>query len=242
MNKLIALVFSLSLAVMVSADEFNVPPPPGQWPNLQGERGGMRGNRERGGMRGNRGGNRNGKRGGMWGNARGMESMRLMGSMRRILAFETIREKFPEESAALDKAMLENEQKYVELAKKAGTELQTTLECNLIKLRLADAAGYDAAIKAIKADPRTGLPKLLELAKAKNIELLPQRKITMNEGRNKEVPSSNRDIKRPDFRKLRAQFPEEMKKYEELRQQDPAKARQMLTELMQRTDGKSEKK
>ena len=240
MNKFIALVFSLSLAVMVSADEFNVPPPPGQ--NFQGNRGGMRGNRGgmRGGMRGgNRGGMR-GNRGGMRGNM--MESMRLMGSMQRILAFETVREKFPEESAALDKVMLENEQKYAELAKKAGTELQTSLECNLIKLRLADTAGYDAAIKAIKADPRTGLPKLLELAKAKKIELVPQRKITMNEGRNKEVPSSNRDIKRPDFRKLRAQFPEEMKKYEELRQQDPAKARQMLTELMQRTNEKSEKK
>ena len=57
MNKFIALVFSLSLAVMVSADEFNVPPPPGQ--NFQGNRSGMHGNRERGGMRGKRGGNGN---------------------------------------------------------------------------------------------------------------------------------------------------------------------------------------
>ena len=195
----------------------------------------------RGNMRGERG-MRNG-RGNMRGDRRNMmENMRLMGSMQRILAFESVREKFPAESTELDKAMLETEQKYAELAKKAGVELQTSLECNLIKLRLADTTGYDAAIKAIKENPRTGITKLLELAKAKNIVLIPQHKISMNEGRSREVPSSNRDIKRPDFRKLRAQYPEEMKQYDDLRRQDPEKARKLLTDIMKRMNKNSEKK
>ena len=81
----------------------------------------------RGNMRGERG-MRNG-RGNMRGDRRNMmENMRLMGSMQRILAFESVREKFPAESTELDKAMLETEQKYAELAKKAGVELKTSLE------------------------------------------------------------------------------------------------------------------
>ena len=241
MYKFFALLTSFILsAFAVIAEETDLPPAPRQWQNFRGGRGDMRGGR--GNMRGGRGDMRGG-RGNMRGDRRNMmESMRLMGSVQRILAFESIREKFPAESTALDKIMLETEQKYADLAKKSGVELQTSLECNLIKLRLADTAGYDAAMKAVKADPRTGITKLLELAKAKNIVLIPQRKISMNEGRNREVPSSNRDIMRPDFRKLRAQYPEEMKQYDALRRQDPAKARQLLTDMMKRMNKDSGKK
>ena len=165
-----------------------------------------------------------------------------MSSAQRIIAFETTREKFPKESAELDKLILETEQKYTELAKKSGTELPISIEAQLIKLRNADPAGYTEAFKAVKENPRSGLRKVLELAKKHKIQLTPQRRIGMQEGRNIPAPSANRAIQRPDFRKLRAQYPEEMKKYEAMRQENPEQARQMLTEMMKRLNTESEKK
>ena len=172
-----------------------------------------------------------------------MEIMPLFSSVNRIMAFENIRSKFPKECAELNKTILETEQKYADLAKKAEVEFPASLESRLIKLQIADPAGYDEAIKAVKENPRTGLTKLNELAKKHKIELVaPRRRIEMRDGRNVEQPSANRNIQRPDFRKLRSKFPEEMKQYEEMRGKDPAKARQMLTNMVNRLNETSEKK
>ena len=164
--------------------------------------------------------------------------MPLMSSASRIIAIETAREKFPAESAELDKSILAAEEKYAELAKNAGTELQPTLELNLLKLRNADPAGYAEAIKALKENIRTGAPKLAELAKKHNIELVPRRNISMREGRNIPAPSANRNINRVSISKLRSNFPEEMKKYDELKTSNPEEAKKLLSELVKRSEAK----
>ena len=142
------------------------------------------------------------------------------------------KEKFPKETAELDKAILDAETKYAELAKKAEVEFPASLENNLLKLRAADTAAYTAAIKAIKENPRQNFNQLLELAKKHNIELFPARRMPMREGRN---------VNRPDFRKLRKEFPEEMKQYNELRNSDPAKAREFLQGLVKRSQEAKDK-
>lgn len=235
------LVLMLVSAACIAAEDFPPQNNSTRWQNFGGERG-NRGNRggnrsgNRGDRRGSRGGNRNGSRGNF------MELMPLLSSSQRIIAFETTRQKFPKESAELDKFILETEQKYAELAKKSGTELPFSVEIQLIKLRNADPAGYAEAFKAVRENPRSGLRKILELAKKHNIQLTPQRKIGMQEARNIPAPSANRSIQRPDFRKLRTKYPEDMKKYEALRQEKPEQARQMLTEMMKRLNAESEKK
>ena len=176
----------------------------------------------------------------------GMGAMMQMGQWmsvaQRVLAFEAIREKFPKETAELDKAILESEAKYAELAKKAEIEVPASLEGNLLKLRAADTAAYTAAIKAIKENPRQNFSKLVELAKKHNIELFPARKMPMREGRNVEAPNKSRNVNRPDFKKLQKDFPEEMKKYNELKKDDPAKARELLKELVKRAESGKDKK
>ena len=203
-------------------------------------RGGRNWNRE---GRGGRNWNREG-RGGMGGFNR--ESMMQMGQWmtvaQRVLAFESIREKFPKETAELDKALLESEAKYAELAKKAEVEVPASLESNLLKLRAADAAAYTAAIKAIKENPRQNFPKLQELAKKHNIELFPARRMQMREGRNIEAPNKSRDAQLPRMGQLRKKYPEEMKKYNELKSSDPAKAKELLVELMKRAESEKNKK
>lgn len=254
-EKISKIFFLLILALcstVCSADDTGEANNNGNWQNYGGE---QRNRNWNGNNNRNRSGNRNGSRNGNNRNRnrgerngnrmnRGnfMELMPLMSSAPRIIAFETIRQKFPEESAKLDKIILETEEKYAELAKKSETELPVSIEVGLIKLRNADPAGYAEAFKAVKNDPRNGLRKLLELAKKHNIALTRQPRIGMKEGRNVQTPAANRNIQRPDFRKLRSKFPEEMKKYEAMRQENPTQARKLLTDMMQRLNGDSAKK
>lgn len=255
-EKISKIFFLLILALcstVCSADDTGEANNNGNWQNYGGE---QRNRNWNGNNNRNRSGNRNGSRNGNNNRNRNrgernghrmnrgnfMELMPLMSSAPRIIAFETIRQKFPEESAKLDKIILETEEKYAELAKKSETELPVSIEVGLIKLRNADPAGYAEAFKAVKNDPRNGVRKLLELAKKHNITLTRQPRIGMKEGRNVQTPAANRNIQRPDFRKLRSKFPEEMKKYEAMRQENPAQARQLLTDMMQRLNGDSAKK
>ena len=127
------------------------------------------------------------------------------------------------------------------LAKKAEITIPASLETNLLKLRTADTAAYTATLKEIKENPRN-FNKLLELAKKHNIELFPARRMPMRDGRNVEAPNRSRDNMRPNFNKLRKDYPEEMKKYNELRSSDPAKARAFLQDLIKRSQEANNKK
>ena len=152
------------------------------------------------------------------------------GAFERIIAEEELRSKFPAEYAEIDKAMAELEKKQTELAAKAKVTLPATMENNLRKLRLTDPQGYSAAVNTLKSDRRSGFTKLNELAAKHNISLFPGR--PSGGFRKAEAPARN--VARPDFRKLREKFPQEMKQYEELRQKDPAKAKTMLEELIKK--------
>ena len=243
MKKIIVSLFSATLVVTCFADENDFG---NTFPRTEGRQNQNRNrnrNRNREGGRGNfdRGGfNREGGRGGFdRGNMMQMMQWRQMAE--RVLAFETLREKFPQETAELDKAILASEAKYAELAKKAEITIPASLETNLLKLRTADTAAYTATLKAIKENPRN-FNKLLELAKKHNIELFPTRRMNMREGRNVEAPNRSRDNMRPNFNKLRKDYPEEMKKYNELRSSDKAKAQQLLKELIKRSQEANNKK
>ena len=50
-------------------------------------------------------------------------------------------------------------------------------------------------------------------------------------GFEREAVPPKRDMSRPSFSKLRAAFPEEMARYEELRRSDPGAARELLKKL-----------
>ena len=170
-----------------------------------------------------------------------MQMMQWRQMADRVLAYETLREKFPQETAELDKAILASEAKYAELAKKAEITIPASLETNLLKLRTADTAAYTATLKEIKENPRN-FNKLLELAKKHNIELFPARRMPMREGRNVEAPNKSRDSLRPKMGQLRKKYPEEIKKYNELRSSDPAKAKEFLQELIKRSQEANNKK
>ena len=239
-KKLAISIMSAAIAVTCVADESDFD----NGNNRPRQREGRQNRNGRNFNREGRGGfNREG-RGGMGGFDRNamMQMGQWMNVAQRVLAFEAIREKFPKETAELDKAILESEAKYAELAKKAEIEVPASLEGNLLKLRAADTAAYTAAIKAIKENPRQNFSKLVELAKKHNIELFPARKMPMREGRNVEAPNKSRNVNRPDFKKLQKDFPEEMKKYNELKKDDPAKARELLKELVKRAESGKDKK
>ena len=247
-KKLAISIMSVTVAVACIADESdfdsgnNRPRQREGRQNREG-RGGNRGGNNWG-RQGGRGGNNWGRQGGQGGFDRNMmmQMGQWMSVAQRVLAFESIREKFPKESAELDKSILDYEAKYAELAKKAEIEIPASLENNLLKLRAADTAAYTAAIKAIKENPRQNFNKLLELAKKHNIELFPARRMPMREGRNVEAPNKSRDNLRPKMGQLRKKYPEEMKKYNELKNSDPAKAKELLVELMKRSESEKNKK
>ena len=204
--------FSALTVFCVCAAENDIPGP------RQGGRRQMNGNRERGNRR-QAGGNR--MRNGM------------MGGLANFIAEEDIRAKFPKEFAELEKSALELDKKQAELAAKAGVKLQETMESKLRKLRAADPAGFTAVIAEIKKNPRGGFSKMMELAKKHKIELFSR----PGGGRQlPQPPAAGRNIGRPDFRKLRQLYPEEMKKYEELRREKPAEARKILEELVKRSN------
>lgn len=209
--------FSALTVLSVCAAEGDMPP--------AGSEGGFR---RMGGNRRQMGGGRRQMNG-----RRQMGGGMMMGGLSNFVAEEEIRTKFPKEFAELEKSALELDKKQAELAAKAGVKLQETMECKLRKLRAADPAGFSAAIAEFKKNPRNGFSKMTELAKKHKIELF------QRPGGNRQLPkppASGRDIGRPDFRKLRRLYPEEMKKYEELRRENPAEARKILEGLVKRAN------
>ena len=245
MKKIIASLFSATLVVTCFADENDFGGAT-TYPRTEGR---QNQNRNRNRNRNREGGfNRGGfnREGGFNRGGFDRSSMMQMGQWmqmaERVLAFETLREKFPQETAELDKAILASEAKYAELAKKAEITIPASLETNLLKLRAADAAAYTETIKAIKENPRQNFSKLTALAKKHNIDLFPARRMPMRDGRNVEAPNRTRESARPNFSKLRKDFPEEMKQYDELKSSDKAKAQQLLKDLIKRSQEAKNKK
>ena len=64
----------------------------------------------------------------------------------------------------------------------------------------------------------------------------------MRDGRNVEAPNRSRDGMMTNLKKLRKDYPEEMKQYDELKSSDKAKAQQLLKDLIKRSQEAKNKK
>ena len=186
-------------------------------------------------MRGGRGG-RGGFGGGRGGFGMGMARMNPLA---RFKAEEEIAQKFPKELAEARKQLIEAEKKIAELAKKAKVELPDSYEGKLRQLQDKKPEEFSKLVN--EENPRKAMTGMFELAKASGIEFAgmnfrrgdrPGREGGMREGGKKD------DSRRrgPDINRLRRMYPEEMKKLEELRTNDPEAFRKGLRELMEKSN------
>lgn len=157
------------------------------------------------------------------------------GMMEQIAADGKIRAKFPEEYTAVVNELNAAEDKLYQLAERAEVKYPRNMMSQFRRLR-EKAPEKFAEIESRAADePREAMRELFELAEANGIELaMPM----MRGGRGprggdaapEEKPEPRR-MSNPPLRKLRTAFPEEMARYDELRQEDPAAAAKLLREL-----------
>lgn len=194
----------------------------------------------RGGFqRGSRGEGQRAERGFRGGFQRGGQNRNMM--MRNQFFVEVeIAKKFPAEYAEVDKLREEYEAKLAELAKKAEVQLPESRDSAFRKLHKAYPAEFAAAVEKMKSSPREGFMALNELAKKAGIDLFGAMRGGNRPGGHgqmrPEAPAGSREFKRPDMAALRRNYPEEMKKYDELRRTDAAKARELLVEIIKKAN------
>lgn len=189
--------------------------------NRRGMRDGMPG-RDRGGMM--PGGDRGGRNGGS-----GMGAFALIAQLKTAAA---IKAKFPQEYSAAVAGINAAEKQYEELAVKAGAEATAPAMRELRQLEAKNSAGFDEVISLAGSDARAAVFKLRELAVQEGIRLsLGGRR----DGRGGNDAGFNTPRTRMNpamqMKKLREAFPEEMKKYDELRGVDRNAANVLLREL-----------
>ncbi|MBQ4328825.1 MAG: hypothetical protein IJC27_03780 [Lentisphaeria bacterium] len=187
---------------------------------------------ERGGRRGWNGGQGRGQNRGPGGRG----GMMMRG---QIFSEIEIAKKFPAEYAEIDKLRTEYEAKLAELAKKAEVELPVSMESNMRKVYNAYPAEFTAAVEKMKSSPREGFAELSKLAEKAGVTLfggMRGRTPGMG-GAQAAPPASGRTFSRPDLPALRKKYPEKMKEYDALRKTDPAKARQMLLQIIEADKG-----
>ncbi|MBR7130946.1 MAG: hypothetical protein IKC82_03025 [Lentisphaeria bacterium] len=174
---------------------------------------------------------------GRFGERRDFRQNRSGGNMmmrNQIFVEMQIAQKFPDEYAKVDALRKEYEGKLAELAKKASVELPASRDAAFRKLREADQKAFDAAAAKMNVSPREAMGELMALAKKHNIELFNRSGFRQGSGfRKPAAQESARVFARPDMAKLRKKYPAEMKKYDELRQTDRNKAREMLLQIIE---------
>ena len=161
-----------------------------------------------------------------------------------------LREKFPNEFAAAVRELTAAEDKLNQLAERAGVKYPTNFISQLRRLR-DKAPERFAAIEAKAAEePREAMRELFELAREQNVELGMPMMRGRRGGRGNpdgrggdfaEEKPAPRKLSTPPLRKLREKFPEEMRRYESLRQEDPAAATKLLRELAERLEREKDK-
>lgn len=185
--------------------------------NFQNRRQGERGNR----MDRFRGGERGG-----FGRGRMMNP--------RAEVEKKLKEQFPKEYAEIQKLREEAEKKLQELAKKAKVELPAlpkSMEERMAELKKKYPKEYAEYEELLKKDRRAAFGKLREIMR-KNGDARMQ-------APGKEAPS--RENAGRQLRELRKKYPEEWKKIREMQRKDPAKARQMTKDLLEKSKKESEK-
>ena len=192
------------------------------------------------GPRGGFGGRRGegfGPRGG-FGGGRGM-----MGGNQRAEAEKQIREKFPKEFAAIEKTKEQAEEQLQELAKKAGVKLPLTQEAMMKKMaavREKYKAEFEEIRKLRESDPQAARERTAEIFKREGIEMPMMNFRRPGDNNQADRPQPRRSNPGQDIRRkieqMRKAYPEEMKKIQQLRSEDPQKFRQEMKKLADRYD------
>ena len=199
-----------------------------------GGRGGFGGGREGFGNRGGFGGGQGGQFGGM------------MGNRQRREAEAQIKAKFPKEYAEIDKAQEQAEAKLQELAKKAEIKLPLTQEAMMKKMaavREKYKAEFEEIAKLRETDPQAARERTQEIYKREGIEMPPMMNFRRPDQRGREDgdrPQARRGNQMQDIQKkmkdMQNAYPEEMKKIQALRQENPQQFRSELRKLAERYD------
>ena len=176
---------------------------------------------------------------------RGSRSGRGGGMMEQIVAEGKMRAKFPEEYDAAVKELNAAEDKLQQLAERAEVKIPRNMISQLRRLREKAPEKFAEIERRAAEEPREAMRELFELAEANGIELdMPMMRGGRGgrPGRGGEAPEEKpepRKISNPPIRKLREAFPEEMERYDALRQEDPAAAAKLLRELAEKLKERS---
>ncbi len=147
--------------------------------------------------------------------------------------FDTPRQKFPKELDEALKQLAEAEKKVAELAKKAKVELPESNESKLRQIQAKKPAEFAKLVN--EEDFRKAFMGLRDLAQEAGVEFGGMMGPRQRGPRGAEGARPDGGRRRgPDMGKLRRMYPEEMKKLEALRREDPAAFRKGLTELMKK--------
>ena len=151
----------------------------------------------------------------------------------RAEAEKKLKEKFPAEYAEIEKMRAEAEKKLQELAKKANIELPALPKS--MEERMADLKKkYPKEMKEFedlqKTNPRAAFTKLREVMMKENGGKAPR------EG----APAMRNNPQR-DLKAAQKKYPGEWKEIQKLRRKDPAKARKMTKELVEKYKKESKK-
>ena len=203
------------------------------------ERGNKRGDRQN--MRNNRSGGMNGMMpGGMGGGMTGMTGMAGGGmNTERTKAESELAKKAPEDFAVLVKEREALEAKFQALAKKNDVKLPLTAEARRAQMEAFNKK-YEKELAGIreqmKTDPKGAMEKMRALMKAEGIEFaMPTRamrdtKDAKADGEAKAAPRANRNQEMRQA--VKKAYPDEFRKMEELRRDNPQEARELMKKLM----------
>lgn len=149
-----------------------------------------------------------------------------------------LKEKYPKEFAEIDKLRNEAETKLQALAKKAGVQLPLnpeTMRKKMTEIRAKYPKEFEEIDKLRKTDPRAAREKMQEIYRKEGIEFpaMPDRRHDRF-GANPNQPSPRRGNPMEKLQQIRAAYPAEMKKLDELRRNDPGRYREEMRKLAER--------
>ena len=168
---------------------------------------------------------------------RPMGGMQRVSPLGRFKAEEEIRQKFPEEFAKVEKQLADAQKAMAELAKKAKVSMPVSMEENLRTLKNKNPEAFGKILA--EENPRKAMMGLFELAKENNVDFGfgMRGNRTRRENGAESVQRDSARRKAPvNMKKLRKEFPEEMKKLDALRKENPAEFRKGLQELMKKAE------
>ena len=197
--------------------------------------------------RGGRQGGMN-SRGGRGGMGMGMGMMRFgqFNLLKRYTAESQIKSKFAAEYAAADRQLLEAVNKIEELARKAKVTLPLSTELQIRKLRAKAPEEFARLEENASKDPRSTFGALRELSEKHQIPLYEVRQGGRRDGRTEGAvpppPAPRRESPNALLRRLRRQYPAEMKEIMALRESDPKEFARKIRELDRKSQAASGKK